>query len=367
MAHDLHQALGIVEPYLAEELVPASELRQIRELTSSLPPAPVAGFECPLSGPPGCVGFSASLPQDSLAFRMVVGDEGASSAATPFELPDAWGFVRDVCLRARASRSESAVWLEFDLDRQDGLSSTPAAFFGLERRRLDVAGGPVLEGLVSSIPDPFVPEGLGETLGDIERCLQPDKRLRTQFGVFPARRTAQGTVRFAIAGLTPAEIPGVLNDAGWRGDPSAWTELIASGTGSVDEFVLTLDVGRGVGDRVGIECSASGPPVPVWNPGWQPFFERLVENGLCDRSRLAALMRWPGHEPVSESRSVGQAASAAHLFRHHARLVLGRGWNHVKISLLPGEAPTAKAYFGFGMAWFGGTTTAVPSSRSATS
>ena len=46
-------------------------------------------------------------------------------------------------------------------------------------------------------------------------------------------------------------------------------------------------------------------------------------------------------------------AGAARLLRHHARLVLGRGWNHVKVTLDAEREPQAKVYFGFGVAWFG--------------
>ena len=142
------------------------------------------------------------------------------------------------------------------------------------------------------------------------------------------------TIRLCVLGLRGAELGVYLESIAWPGclvsvDRVRRALAGPDGGGPILSLVH-LDVRGAVLPRVGIEYRFARRPQVRGIVQERPFFDRLVELGLCTIAKRDAVLAWPG--------------IAADVLRHERwPSVVGRRLNHVKI-VHDGRRLLAKAY-----------------------
>ena len=119
-----------------------------------------------------------------------------------------------------------------------------------------------------------------------------------------------------------------LAEQGWEGDPQALgRDLDRLCSGPVQS--INLDIGTGLGPRIGIEFHRSTSPLR--DPRWKKFFDALEADRACTPEKRALVCAWP---------TSGDAGGRAG-FRVERQLL-------VKAVHEPGRPLRAKAYLPFG-------------------
>jgi hypothetical protein len=96
------------------------------------------------------------------------------------------------------------------------------------------------------------------------------------------------------------ELGGYLERAGWQGSRGELERWLERSCPSTVLQSINLDVGPGVGRRVGVEYYF--PTSPAADPRWRTVLDALVAAGACSSERRAQLEAWP-------SRGADDAAS----------------------------------------------------------
>jgi hypothetical protein len=159
------------------------------------------------------------------------------------------------------------------------------------------------------------------------------------------------TMRVHVSPLPPAAMVPYLERLEWPGDPDAIKAQATVLFDYVDLVVLCLDILDGRLLRLGLEASFANNH--GLNPRWPALLARLTDLGMCSSEKASALVGWPGEiTPLSAPGPWPDDLIVRGLTRSAAALgALDRRLSHVKLTCLPGQAPSAKAYFGYGYVW----------------
>jgi hypothetical protein len=160
-------------------------------------------------------------------------------------------------------------------------------------------------------------------------------------------------VRLVIKDLPFDSLQTFLDRVGWPGasDEAHAALSPAARLAPSPKLMLSLDVGRCIGPRVGLECFL--PAGGEWSSRRAAFLDYLVADGLCVPTKRAALLAWGGwaHEPDRDAASPAHLAPLSNLVRLPARGVFVPGLSHVKVSYQPDRPLEAKAYLVTELRW----------------
>jgi hypothetical protein len=233
---------------------------------------------------------------------------------------------RGLRLVERGSPLPPPIWLELDAA---GDAGTPAVFTAAAPDpAAAVAGWDVtgtVEEVLHCVTDAAVPAALTARVAQV---VAGGLDVR-QVGCFTGRRSAG--VRLFCAVDAPAQLPGALTLAGWRGAEAAVTDWVRAAARYADNLHIGLDVtGTGVAPGIGLEFTLAGAAQPHQDPRWGGLLDLLVDRGLCVSVKRTAVL------------ALGRAYEVRLPFRRRYR----QGLHHVKVSVDESGHASAKVYFG---------------------
>ncbi len=307
-----------LDAWLPRELVSSGALAGLRTTLGLFPRAPVGvfGLECRLG----------SDPQVDLG----IGLSHRSLAAFPFdgvaERSPQWSRIAALASRNSADGSPiqrrlSRLWLELD-DAGAGLAPAaklpvPAVVVNLDEfptacrteREREVVLDEILAPLVGGALDPHLRRLFHRGF----TSLPPTFARVSDVGVFLSR---DSPIRMCIGNLHDHEIPTYLAELDWPGDRDALCRTLESTAearsgGPHPSFLLHLDIAAGLRPRIGLELILERHIQLAGAIAEVALLDQLVEQGLCQPDKRAALARWPRHE--LEPLSAGQRLSILRL------------------------------------------------------
>jgi hypothetical protein len=235
-------------------------------------------------------------------------------------------------------REVAALWLEFDLPAGDDTALPPPGVFVEWTELLRPRGAGEYERLARAALRPLFTDGVPPAiLATLRRCLGelPAGAALPYVGLLLPRGEHQ--LRLCLAGLDRHALPRYLRGVEWPGPPAplrrAMGELARFRPGAPRHSpgLVHLDVGGTVLPVVGLEYPCSRPEQMRGRIAEAAFLDHLVEAGLCDPGRRAALEGWPGYAP--------------HRFGHQLwESLVRRRINHAKITLDDEGQLSAKIY-----------------------
>lgn len=338
----LEEYLSVVVPHLSRDLVSDVARENLYALGRLLPVTDLAGFELNLDTDDGRVDLITRHPKSR---------HNVSPHLTTHPV---WNSVVR-CLRQLSNHagplagSVNVIDLEFDLPCAPAPLPVPGIFLELKRDiELPVERVAML---ASQILDISLPDWMNASLHQCLDALPPKARV-IHLGALRSRDVQQ--LRVVIGRVAPSLLTRYLEGVGWAGDCPRLENVIDAVASLVDSMTLSLDVGRQVGDRVGIECflRTAGDDTGRWST----LLGRLQHEHLCTEAKARALLAWPGTcqegmcgAPWPPSLVWGDA-----LLRGTAVSVFGRFLSHVKLVSRPRAPLSAKGYVGFTHYWLEG-------------
>ncbi len=177
----------------------------------------------------------------------------------------------------------------------------------------------------------------------------PEPARISHVGVMLGR--ALPAMRVHVRGLPLRELAGYLDRVGWVADPAEIGFLGQALLDYADWVVVCLDILRDQVVRVGLECFFANKR--GLDPRWRPLLERLTALDLSSADKAAALLRWPAtFTPLDSPGPWPDDLIAQSLTEPEDTLgVFDRRLSHVKLTFVPGQAVSAKVYFGYGHVW----------------
>ena len=334
-----------VAAHLHPSLVCRDNVDSMLSIARGVPSWQCAGVECRLGDPAPRADFGIHLRRQH-GIPVDAQSGGAATATSPASgawerlrrFADAWS-DRDTLV----AQAIPAVSLEFDVHDRDGADGAAPSIFvsmrfgprGAARARMrsvDQYGAVVDAVLVALGLDAGAAR---ETLVRSVPVVLPRVSF-LQFGVWLARPV--DTFRICAPGLPLRDIPAVVRALGWSGPADAyasrWRDLLEFG----DRGTLHLDIGRGIGPRLGIEV-IFGERSASWrrhDPEDTRVLDYLVEKDMCLPEKRDAVLSWVGAFRIG--RPHDEAGAALFL----------RTVSHVKLVFDPEQPPQAKAYLAFG-------------------
>jgi hypothetical protein len=346
----LREAVCLVDPFIADVLLPTESREKIRGLAGRLAPVYWAGYEFHLGGGP--VDFTQGIDGPQFMDRVLQAPESVEGGRKAPGWRRIAAFGRQWAAAGTfLNRSISRIGLEFDLHANGAGPPVPALFVEVRRPGpLADAKKTVNDGIFAclEILKPGFPASMA---ANIRHCISecPDEAFIYQFGAMLSRPI--NALRLNIGGLAGGLLPGVLQRTAGLRTNRALASCIDALAGCIDRFVLCLDVGERFGTRVGIECLPSMEKSGT--DRWGPMLSLLVDMGLCRREEKNAILDWPGIvEPFTADTHWPEDLLIESLKRSSATFsVFRREINHVKIDWRPDRPLRAKVYFQFYHQW----------------
>jgi hypothetical protein len=348
----LRDSLELVLPALPAELVSAEAIPWLRAVASVLPPVHRAGFECRLADTEDEVDLQQGIfASDAEPARL------ARFLAEAGPANDAWAGVHRVAERWSAPDDPlhgaiDELWLELDAAPGGGHAALalsdarPSVFAVLERA--DVDSLPIARSLVQMLVN-------GEESAALDRALTrcshacPESARVSHVGVMLGRSLP--AMRVHIRGVPLRELTGYLARVDWGGEPGEIASLAQALLDYGDWVVVCLDILVDQIVRVGVECFFAEKR--GLDPRWRPLLERLIDLGLSSAAKADALLRWPAtFTPLDSPGRWPENLIAQSLTEPEDTLgAFDRRLSHVKLTFVPEQPVTAKAYFGYGHVW----------------
>ena len=367
----LRDSLELVLPTLPAELVSAAAIPWLRAVASVLPPVHRAGFECRLADTEHQVDLQQGIfASDGEPAQL------ANFLAQAGPANDAWAAVHRVAERWSTPDdllhgAIDELWLELDAAPVDGGAALalgdvrPSVFAVLERAGADSVS--IARELVRVLVSGEESAVLGRALTRCSLACSKSARV-SHVGVMLGRSLS--AMRVHVRGLPVREFKRYLSRIGWAGEQEEIAALAQVLLDYGDWVVVCLDI---LGDqimRVGLECFFAAKR--GLDPRWRPLLERLRVLGLSSADKAAALLQWPAtFTPLNSPGPWPEDLIARSLTEPEDALgAFDRRLSHVKLTFVPGQRVTAKAYFGYGHVWMRGQpapeAVAAPALRAAT-
>lgn len=328
--------VATLRPCVPRVLVSDRAMSAIVALAGSLPPCPLAGFECRLGRNQPIVDFQVQVPRWPFLPSVELADSPAWRSLPAFW--DEW-FDESSSLHERVS----ATGLEFDMERST--LTGPAVFVALR----NVGADPELLAAVAA------------RLADAASVARADSSLRACAAALPPgasiqfigamRSRAGSALRVNVSGLAAGRIADYLIAAGWR-HPVAPLQPMVTALGELaDELAVCLDITDGVLPRIGIECILREQP--LHESRWPQLLAHLTSLDACTMAKARALLMWTGDvlEPRARGLWPANLFWGDQLLRTRAVSTFYRYLSHTKVVYQPGRPIEAKAYLGFLHQW----------------
>ena len=266
-----------------------------------------------------------------LAFRLT-GPEEALRIANVLPPSQARHFLSLWADQDAALSPIHSAWVEFDLDRQLRVASSPV----------------VCAKLTPDAPLPWLIETLFPAMHGKPLTPPQEKLIRLCHDSLPPPAyilyafsllsRGADTLRLEIFGLNPSSILAYLD----RVAPTAvsWMKGPAALFQGVERVHLSLDIGDEILPRIGIEGSFSR--LPNWEPGWRKLFDRLVDRDLCRPEERDAALAWRGSDTFWTAPTAWPVDSIGPVGFCFRKL------SHVKVVCRPDRGLEAKLYLMLG-------------------
>jgi len=355
MPATLLDSLRLVRPYFPQGLVAPEALARLERAAVRLPFNYQVGFESRLG--PGSA-------QVDLAQYFSQGDGSRSLLATYARQPPAahdwaWARLADFCGQwadpaGALHEAVSHVWLEYDLPDLPGGPAeadlpAPGVFIALPDELAATARLSVLETIIGLLArdTPL----LATVRGRLEASVAglPAEAVVYTLGVMLSRGSQ--AVRLPIHHIAIEHVPGYLKQIGWPGALDAVAPLAERFAPLADRIAVDLDIGEQVWPTLGLELHLGTEA--FGGPRWQQALDWLVSAEWCTREKRDGLLRWPG---IQTSPPDGVSWPAPLLMDSLRRGLVGhwavsRQLNHLKLFYRPGQAVSAKVYWGYLLEW----------------
>ena len=174
--------------------------------------------------------------------------------------------------------------------------------------------------------------GHGEMLPTVDRIIAalPETASVFQAGALPAR--SPKAFRILVWGAAQEEVPALLERLEWPGSTAAAAAVLSAMEDLTTYVAIGLEVtAQGVGPRLGLELYRPVRWFDVDPMGWNPFIERVTEQGWCLPDKADGLRRWPGAE---------------RLLGEEAIYIVRQGISYFKVVVERSARTAAKAYAG---------------------
>jgi hypothetical protein len=325
MLFPLTDTVHEILPALPQELLDDRARRRIEQVTEQLPAALTEQmhYECRL-GSSGRVDLLVRI--DGHGASLVDGRRGSIFSTRPFV-----GISR-LCRRwqvdARLAAAVTALWLEFDLERDlpAGRMPTTRLFVELLHSWRDPAPevAAVMDAVFSHLELPPAGAALRATLDAL-----PDSSRLLAVGCEPASASALPRICSWLPDRHDfGRFVGRLRGAE-EGDRAS--QALVSLDGPAVPLVAHVDGRERVEPGLGVELTFERAAQLRGEFPERPFLERLVAAGRCSAGKAAALTRWPGIDVA--------------WLRHHLwPVAVIRRINHVKLRIEEGLVVEAKVY-----------------------
>lgn len=349
----LGDSLALVLPALGPQLVSPDSVAKLVARASVLPPVHRAGFECRLAPGDQRVDLQQGIFRNNA--EPVTLERFLASAGT---LTGAWERVRSLCETWATATSSlhdgiSELWLEIDIPTGScpepaGLTDLVPSVFAVLEPTDAVASLAIARELIETLADRSSVEGLGAALARCASPCQPPARL-SHVGLMLGRTAT--SMRVHISALPLRALVHYLSAIPWPGDAAEARSLAGMLLDHGDSLALCLDVVGDVLPRLGLECFFAQNH--GLDPRWPKLLGRLTALGLSSSEKADALLRWPGViVPPNAPADWPEDLIVRSLTAPESTLgVIDRRLSHVKLTCASGQAPSAKAYFGFGHVW----------------
>ena len=293
-------------------------------------------FECELDREKADVDFAFSIGRNSSAHKSLADMDPDHGAFARIRNAGAWTRIGEFCsLWSRGNSLPrsliSQAYFEYDLNTMGSAHPVPSVFLGMkpasskegkgERRKADhterlkaiLASIEILKGKAPGEP-------LQSTLGSCFAHL-PGHAGILGVGIMLSRSTE--SVRVSVGNVSLDESCAYLDALDWCGSTEPLQRDLSDPSILLDGMNLTIDVGNGIGQRLGLECYSRTRQQSVRSPRWEKLVERLVEKGLCVPQKAKAAMQFPGLCPIMlatrDDRGIRLMPA-----------LLARGYHHVK-------------------------------------
>jgi len=348
----LAEALPLLRPALPPVLVGEVPYERISRLARVLGPTWWGGFEVELNAAAagsdrvdfhqGATG-PADIPLmlDAPVTRLNPGDRQVWERFA--RLGGTWSDARSTLHRAIAR-----LGLEFDLNDPAVRAPIPAVFWSFTEAGDDPGSGTDRFALSARIHGMLTPDRNPARLHDqlsICRDALPAEAELVHAGTMISRD--RSGLRVNIWGLAPAGIEGVLDRCGAPPLAAPLLDCLRPLQDQLDSMILALDLTARGPVVNGLECLPR--PEPGGGLDWPSLIGNLVESGLCDRQKGAALLLWPGRTAPSPGAAAWPTPLmiASLLGEPREFSFFRRRLNHIKLSLREADTISCKAYLEF--------------------
>jgi len=272
----------------AETWLPPGDLARAWPFRAAL----LGGVECRL-GEPAAADLAFCLSAPSGAREALVGDRrmlldgGPVAAAAPLVAT----FLRQWCdPGSPLHRDVPVVWLEFDHPSRAGRRASPFVVYmvGAEAQAPSGIADVIREGAMA-LSGPGGTSAAVAAVVTVERMTGLARLMHVGVAAGP-----DGARVRLIVKLSRSAVAGMLTALDWPGDASAVGHRLEALWPADESVSVHLDVGHGLGSRVGVEFYR--PSSPLDDPAWQPLLDGIVTNGLCTADQRDALSAWPDRE-----------------------------------------------------------------------
>lgn len=347
--------IRLIAPYLRPELVSPQQLHQIQAIASQWPGSltHVFGLECRLGAAERRVDFIFCIDRE----------EGATLAGSyPGILPPevfgndpTWRRIRDFCTDWSAVGSGirphvKDIWLEYDLVSAERINLIPSILIGIDPDR----SGP------SGTLDPYdwlfslaLPKLVGGPLptavqGSFLDCVRnlPENAYLSYVGAFLAREVP--IIRICISGIKTTRLLAYLKAIQYPAQTAGLERLADRLAAHVAKPVLNIDVGAGIGPRVGLELKMERQYFIRYKKSIEWLLQTIVAEGWCTSQKREAFLAYPGlMQPQAGSREWPEAlVSPPDPLMVKSTSVIQRDLSHIKLVYEPEDRIEAKLYLG---------------------
>ncbi|MEI9852225.1 MAG: hypothetical protein WDN24_16750 [Sphingomonas sp.] len=318
------QTIDLAIAHLPPELLSPAQAGGLRAAAHDLAPGQQLYFEVRLAGEDRAIDVSQHFYAESggAAALLALAARGSSPA---------WRRIADF---ARAWPRLPAI-AEIGLEHDAGIA-TPAVFAAFATGMLaDRAAG---QAFVEAVAPDALP-GWRHALAALETAEACGLTGGRMIGAMLSR---DGQLRAMVRGLSPAGLAGFLDAAGWPGDRAAMLGLLGTPALMHGATRLVLGFAPEMAADWGIEViharDAAG------EAGRRALLAWLVEAGLAEPGRVAALAAWTGAITPVDARADWPDAMILDDLRSGRRSRFAAFVSHVKINVEQGRARPAKAY-----------------------
>jgi hypothetical protein len=341
---------SVAHPFIATDVVPPDQMLNIFSNAGYFPAGITSflGFETYVKDHPSRTDWAFSVSGKGPARKNLAAFLDSGNFPVLYGRGTTWRSIRNFCqtwadCNSQLSAGINGMWFEFDLPGPAYGPVLPSVFFNPVCTVPGKATKPEkweesLKSMLALLTGKSVPAAVHSNLRNVLGAIPPAASL-FMVGVMLSRKT--DAVRLVIQFRNPDPIPGYLASVGWDHNPapviSLLKDLVENG---VNRFVLNVDAGPAIGDKIGLEASFA-PTLFHREERWAQLFRYLRIRGHLTEKRYNAFMSFPG---ITGRTLQETEPGAAGRKRPDTEGGISRYFSHMKFVFEPESPPAVKVY-----------------------